>query len=643
MILVLLGLGGLAGWFGHRLLAPAPAAPDAGEHAGGAPAPGEEPTTWTCSMHPQIKLPKPGQCPICFMDLIPLVASDDEEDERLLTMSAAASKLAEIQTTPVERRFVEYPVRMVGKVTYDERRLRYITAWVAGRLERLFVDYTGVPVARGEHLVSIYSPEVYAAQSSLLGALRTLSEASGSELVQRSTRLSVESARERLALWGLTREQIAAIEASGQPQYTITIHAPISGIVVHKNAVEGMYVQTGTPIYTIADLSRVWVKADAYESDLAWLRIGQEVEVEVDAFPGESFSGRVEFIAPTLDDRTRTTKVRVTMHNEDGRLKPDMFVRATVRARLDDQGRVVANHLAGKWMCSMHPEVIQDEPGRCSVCGMPLVQPATLGYAPASEEPRPPLVVPASAVLATGTRAVVYVKVPDQERPTFTFREVTLGPLAGNQYLITSGLEEGEQVVTRGSFKIDSERQILARPSMMSGDGPAGEEMDGEAGGTQQLPGVPPAVQAGIGAVFTAYLDLHGGLSGDDAQAAARGAQAVEDALDELDVSGLQGEALAVWKHERDSLRQALTSLAGTTALQEQRELFEVAATALETLMGRLGYTGTRDAVKITCPMAFDFRGASWLQASEVVANPYFGESMLRCGTVDGKLPRAGR
>ncbi len=411
-------------------------------------------TIWTCSMHPQIQLPESGQCPICFMDLIPLEA-EPGGGEREIRISPYAAKLAELETVPVERRFAAAEIRMVGKVDVDETRLYTISAWVPGRIDRLFVDYTGMPVNKGDHLAEIYSPELLNAQKELFYAIR-------------QNPAMVDSVRERFRLWGFNAEQIDEVERRGEPTDHLTIHAPAGGIVVHRNATEGMYVETGTELLKIADLSRVWVKLDAYESDLQWLRYGQTVEFTAEAFPGEIFKGTVSFIDPVIDEMTRTAKVRVIVENADGRLKPGQFVRATARPEIGSNGQVLNPDLAGKWISPMHPEVVKDEPGSCDVCGMPLVTAESLGYVASEDDENAPLVVPAAAVLKTGKRAVVYVKLPDAEEPAYEGREITVGAKLGDVYLVKSGLKEGEQVVTRGAFKLDAELQLQARPSMMS-------------------------------------------------------------------------------------------------------------------------------------------------------------------------------
>ncbi len=393
---------------------------------------------WTCSMHPQIKLPNPGQCPICGMDLIPVKAEAGEDKAhpsslRDLRLSPYAQKLAEIQVQPVERRFVTTQIRMVGKIEYDETRLAYITAWIPGRIDRLYVDLTGSFVHKGQPMVYLYSPELLSAQEELLQAVRADERLKGSGLtvVKETTLATITAAREKLRLWGLTSKQIDGIIELGKPSDRMTILAPISGVVIHKDAFEGLYVRTGTRMYAIADLSWVWIKLDAYESDLMLIHKGQEVEFQTEAYPGEIFTGTVAFIDPFLNPKTRTVKVRLNALNLEGKLKPEMFVHAVLRDTLSEQGKAIVR--------------------------------------PTGEE-RPPLVIPARAPLITGKRAVVYVAVPDKPG-TYEGREIVLGPRAGEYYLVRNGLKEGELVVTNGNFKIDSAIQILAKPSMMSPEG----------------------------------------------------------------------------------------------------------------------------------------------------------------------------
>ncbi len=429
----------------------------------------QEQTWWTCSMHPQIRQPKPGKCPICFMDLIPVENETTQVGPRDITFSEDALKLMEIQTTAVERKFVEAEIRLVGMIDYDETLVKNITAWVPGRIDRLYIDFTGISVAKGDHMVELYSPELISAQAELLEANKAAKNIKNetSVLVKETITATLEATGEKLKLLGLTDRQIVEIESSGKALTHITIYSPIGGVVVHKNAKEGMYVQTGTPIYTVADLSKLWVKLDAYESNLPWIRYGQEVEFTTETYPGQVFKGKVSFIDPVLDTKTRTVKLRVNMDNPEYKLKPDMFVRAVVRSRIAEGGKTMSPDMSGKWICPMHPAVVKEQAGSCDLCGMDLVTTESLGYTVDTEK-EAPLVIPATTPLITGKRAVVYVKIQGTEKPTFEGRQIVLGPRAGDYYIVKSGLSEGDIVVTKGNFKIDSALQIQAKPSMMN-------------------------------------------------------------------------------------------------------------------------------------------------------------------------------
>ncbi len=390
----------------------------------------EGPTMWTCSMHPQIRKTSTGDCPICGMDLIPVTKTSG--GLRTLTVSPEARALMNVETARVERRYATHEIRMVGKVDFDETKLGYITAWVAGRLDRLYVDYTGVEVKKGDHMVYIYSEELYSAQQELSQAVKFAAERGGLRDVAGVN--LVEGAREKLRLLGLTEEQVKQIETQDRPSNHLTIYAPVSGIVIEKLKQEGERVRLGDRIYTIADLNLVWVHLDAYESDLPWTRYGQDVTITAEAYPGEEFYGRIAFIQPVLNDKTRTVHVRVNVPNLEGKLKPGMFVHGTVHPKVAAAGRVMDPSLAGKWICPMHPEVVKDEPGNCDICEMSLVRAESLGYVTAeTDERKPPLVIPHLAALVTGTRAVVYVELPSMHSAAEpAFRTLSAVVQAGN-------------------------------------------------------------------------------------------------------------------------------------------------------------------------------------------------------------------
>ncbi|MHC4663452.1 MAG: efflux RND transporter periplasmic adaptor subunit [Planctomycetota bacterium] len=602
---------------------------------------------WTCSMHPQIKTQKPGDCPICGMDLIPVrEGQEDKLSNRQIKMSDRAMKLAELETSVVERKFVEAEVRMVGKINYDETRLSHITAWIPGRLDRLFVDYTGIPVSKGDHLVEVYSPELLTAQEELLQAKKAAENDVTSDSIK-----NLEAVREKLRLWGLTPEQIEGIEDRGSAADHMTIYSPAGGIVVDKHAVEGMYVKTGMKIYTIADLSVVWAKLDAYESDLMWLRYGQEVEFTSEAYPGEVFKGQVAFIDPILDKKTRTVKVRVNVPNPEGKLKPQMFVSAVVRAKVATGGKVMDTALAGKWISPMHPEIIKDEPGKCDICGMPLVMAESLGYTAVDEaKTEAPLVIPASAVLLTGKRAVVY-KVVKHRTGIFEGVEVELGPRAGDYYIVRKGLEEGDAVVSKGNFKIDSAIQILAKPSMMNpkGGGPApGHAHHGTSAKATDTTEkqqkefekleAPHEFLKQLDSVFIAYYRIQKTLSLDNLEKAKSSTKDVLEALEKVDMSLVKDKAHMAWMDDLASLKKSTEGIAGSSDITKARESFFLLSEALYSAAMKFGTSGMTPVYRLYCPMAFDDKGAHWLQNHKEVNNPYFGSTMFKCGELKETL-----
>lgn len=716
----------------------------------------EQATLWTCSMHPQIRRDGPGSCPICGMDLVPVKKSAG--GIRTVSISSAVKKLMNVQTVPVAHRYVTADVRLVGKIEYDETRLAHVTAWVSGRLDRLFVDFAGLKVNKGDHMVSIYSEELYSAQEELIQTLKYRSDR------QSTTRFSApidlaESAREKLRLLGITERQIQEIEQRGEPTDHITIYSPVSGIVIDKLKEEGDRVRTGDRIYTVADLSHLWVQMDAYESDLAWLRYGQEVQFSTEAYPGEVFKGRVAFIDPVLNKMTRTVKVRVNVANEAGRLKPEMFVRAIVQSKIAAKGRVLDASLAGKWISPMHPEIVKDEPGNCDVCGMPLVRAEALGYVTAEpSDIAKPLVIPVSAALLTGTRAIVYVQVPNAEEPTYEGREVVLGSRAGDYYLVKAGLKEGELVVTNGNFKLDSALQISAKPSMMTPEGGGGggahdhgsgsksaedgepvqmaeasgmslpvqvekqlhqvlqsvnaigesieaaelssirdayrqlgrqvasidasslsgdmqaqlqefimlltnDSVEGEevtalqnadriflvtkrhAQRLQNMFGlshaghqavelsldVPDEFRRQLSPLIPAYLAIGQALAADDLGTAMQRIADLQQAVSAISPKSLSGNAAERWTLEQSSMSKITSRMFQANDLAAMRSAFALLSDELLVLHRTFSFSTNNQLFELHCPMAFDGRGASWIQSENVVRNPYYGASMLKC------------
>lgn len=379
----------------------------------------EKAAKWTCSMHPQIRMDAPGKCPICGMDLIPLVQSAVKVDENAIHLTKEAIELANVLTSVVSKQEPVKEVRLYGKVQADERLLQSQVAHISGRIEKLMVNFTGEGIQKGQTLATIYSPELITAQQELLESAKT----------KQSQPEIYEAAKEKLRQWKFTESQITSIENSGTVINDFEVESNTSGIVTAKRVNNGDYVSQGTILYEIADLSRVWVMFDAYESDLPFLNIGNNVTFNAQAIPGKNYSGKIIFIDPVIDPTTRVSKVRIEIANPSGKLKPEMFVTGTVNANLTEY--------KGK------------------------------------------MIIPSSAVLWTGKRSIVYVKQPDADEPIFKLREVTLGPMLGSSYIVVDGLTEGEEIVTQGTFNVDAAAQLEGKPSMMNSDGGKTNTMPG--------------------------------------------------------------------------------------------------------------------------------------------------------------------
>jgi Cu(I)/Ag(I) efflux system membrane fusion protein len=453
---------------------------------------------WTCSMHPQVRLPRPGQCPICGMNLIPAAQLKPQQEQQ--------ARQAGLETEEVKLRRLVKEIRAVGKLDYSESRVEYITARVAGRADRLYVDFTGVDVKKGDHLVELYSPNLVVAQQELLLSVKA------AEGVPATTRPSgdafaqtnLKAARDKLRLLGILPEQIEQIERSKQAQTHLTIYAPLSGTVIEKQVRVGQYVEEGDLLYRIAELDPIWLYLDIYEYDIGWIEYGQSVEVTLEAFPGEAFQGVVTFIDPFLDDKTRAVKVRVNLKNPDRRLKPAMYASATIRVPLLSDGTPQPTGYAGKFSCPMHPEVVRDNEGNCPVCQMKLelVQSRRPSIAAAVKSRADQhavtisdtvLAIPATAVLDTGLRQVAYRVNKDG---AYELVELKIGPRATAVddpkrqplFPVFGGLSAGDRVVASGGFMLDSQRQIEGMPSLLYPAGQSAASLHSGHGGTSTPP-----------------------------------------------------------------------------------------------------------------------------------------------------------
>ena len=457
--LALVLAAGLAAGGGAALLATRRG--DRHEHAP-APANAEQKPLYVCPMHPSVTSDHPGDCPICGMKLVKaaqpsnapaakgprkivryrspmdpkqtsptprkdemgmdyLPVYDDEvkgggapvDGLAVVNIEPMRQQLIGLRTAPVERGQVGATWRTVGKVAVDERRVHHVNIKVSGFAEQVFVDYVGKPVRRGEPLFTIYSPDLLSVQQEYLLALRTRAALASGGVAGDSGDELVQAARERLKLWDIPDGEIARLERTGKATKTLIIFSPMSGVVTKKDLVMGHRLNEGDMPYEITDLSSVWVLADAYESDLGRIKLGMTATLSLQAFPNRGFKGRVIFIDPILDAKTRTAKVRLEFPNSSGELRPEMFGEVTMQAA-----------------------------------------------------PRQGLRVPSDAVIDSGTSKVVFVAVGEGK---FQPREVKIGATSSETVEVLSGLQAGEQVVTRANFLVDSESRLRASLAAMGG------------------------------------------------------------------------------------------------------------------------------------------------------------------------------
>ncbi|MDQ1769343.1 efflux RND transporter periplasmic adaptor subunit [Labilibaculum sp. A4] len=547
----------------------------------------EDPTTWTCSMHPQIKQDKPGKCPICAMDLIPLTtmqSAGDDIDPNEIVMSESAAKLADIQTMMVQFGVPEKSVRLQGKIHADERNISELTARFGGRIEKLFVNFTGQTVRKGEKLATIYSPNLVTAQRELLEAISF-----------KSTRPSLyKASKGKLKLWDLTDKQIEDIEKNGEPMLYFDILSPISGTVTMRHVAIGDYVKEGTKLFEVVDLSRLWVMLDAYESDLPWVKLNDKVEFTVQAIPGKNYEAKVTYIDPFINGSTRVAKVRAEVSNKSQQLKPEMFVNGVVNSKIAEDSRRI--------------------------------------------------LIPKSSILWTGKRAVVYVKVPNRETPSFLYREVVLGPEAGAFFVVSEGLQENEEIAINGVFKIDAASQLIGLPSMMNPSGGAGStphdmsKMDMGASKKEKntkvdSKSVDTKFKSQLTSVYKAYLNMKDGFIDSDADKVKKTARLVKEDLNKVDMALLKGDSHMLWMDELPTLKTSIDKILKFDDIKKQREAFVTFNQAFYNTVKAFGLNKVTTYYQF-CPMANDNKGAYWFSNSEEIKNPYFGEDMIGCGEV---------
>lgn len=539
---------------------------------------------WTCAMHPQIREAGPGKCPICGMDLVPVSAEGGEMiAENEIQMTEAAMALANIQTVTVEHAVPTKRIYLPGKVQADERRIAAVTSRFPGRIEKLYVNFTGQEVKKGQRLASIYSPELIQAQKELLTSLR----------YKETNPSFYAAALNKLKLWDLTDAQIQRIIENNEMQYNFDIYSTQSGTIISKNINEGDYVNEGQAMFDIANLSKVWVLFDAYESDLPWIEKGDEIKFTVQSVPGKVFTSKVTFIDAVINPQTRVASVRTEVDNPGGKLKPEMFAQGIFESRLDTVERS--------------------------------------------------LVIPKSAVLWTGKKAVVYVKDPSFEQPTFEFRELVLGPEAGDFYVVAEGLKEGEEVVGHGVFKVDAAAQLQGKISMMNPEEvnrgseikgeqiPTSEFIEGEAVDFRKQ--TPAVFRAQLDEVVDAYLALKEALVQRNFDATQQYSATLLTALNELDGNLLKGKAKAFWQEKRQFIIEHANLLKQAPDMKVRKEQFIFLSQSLIKILEVYG-SGTKTLYIDFCPMANENKGAYWISEVKEIRNPFMSENMLTCGEV---------
>lgn len=551
-------------------------------------------TIWTCAMHPQIRMEEPDKCPICGMDLFPLVkggSSQTDPDAIHLTKEAAA--LANVLTTRVSKQNPVREVRLYGKVQVDERLLQSQVAHVPGRIEKLFVNFTGESIRKGQKLAEIYSPELVTAQQELLETAKTK---------QLQPEL-YEASKEKLRQWKLTDEQIESIESSGKTVNNLDVLSNTSGSVTARRVNAGDYVSSGTILFDIADLSYVWILFDAYETDLLFLQQGQNVKFSIQAIPGTDFSGNIVFIDPFIDPVTRVAKVRVEATNINGKLKPEMFATGVVFSNM--------------------------------------------------KEYQNKIVIPKSAVLWTGKRSIVFVKEPGSDDPVFKLREIGLGPMHGDGYVVTDGLNEGEEIVTQGTFSVDAAAQLEGKPSMMNPRGGKTSSMpvmvmpeDFKSGDNNELAGTNMSEDKKaekdkksvsmdfilqLSNILDQYIILKNSLVNDDSKKIIQDSKNMQKSLSKVDMNLLSEDDHKKWMEISGNISKSLTDIVSTGDLEEQRISFNTLSNDLYDAINTFGLMG-RTVYYQYCPMFGNNKGAHWLSETEEIRNPYFGERMLNCG-----------
>lgn len=559
------------------------------DHAADAAADGGGVTQYyTCGMHPWVILPRPGECPICQMTLTPL---DPAKFTGQVSIDPVVVQNIGVRVEPVGEGPLVRTIRTVGTVDYDETRVRDVNTKVSGWIEELHVDFVGDSVEQGQPLFEVYAPALFQAQEEFLLALRTQRDATGEQGAQPLD--LVQSARTKLELLDVTPEQIEALAAAGKPSRTMTILSPHTGTVITKHANEGMKVDPGMQVFRIADLSRVWVLVTLYESQLPFVTEGQTAVMSLPYIPGQTFEGRVVYIYPYVDTRTREVQVRLEFENPTGLLKPGMFATVELQSTLK----------------------------------------------------REAVLAPRAAVLSTGARSVAFVSLGEGR---FEPRQVRIGvETSESQVEVLDGLKPGELVVTSGQFLLDSESRVReALAKMIRGDLASEQAAQVVTAGTSELGSLPEAVEFGLTEALRAYFIVGDRLASDSSEGLAEPARSLAAALDRVIGVPIPGSEHFWHQHtEAAVVRGEALELAAASDIASARETFADLGVALDKLIRATGVPPSLDTSvqALHCPMFREGQGgALWLQPAGSVRNPFFGSTMLECFDRREALPVTG-
>jgi len=552
----------------------------------------DTPHFYTCGMHPWVILPKPGLCPICHMDLIPL---DPSKFTGEISIDPVVTQNIGVRVGPVTTGPVVRTIRTVGTVAYDETRVRNVNIKVAGWIEKLDIDYEGAHVNAGDPLFEFYSPQLYSSQSEYLSALQMRGKV-GAEFLPGSdldAERLIHDARMQLEYFDVTPEQIKELEARGTPAKNMTIRSPYSGIVIAKHANEGMRVDQGMRLYQIADLSTVWVQVSMYEYQLPFIQEGQNATMSLPYIPGQTFKGKIIYVYPYLDEKTRQISVRLEFDNSAGILKPGMYASVELRNTLARQ-RTLA---------------------------------------------------PRSAIIDTGERSVAFVSTGEGH---FEPRDVLLGvETDGGMVEVLDGLSVGEMVVTSGQFLLDSEakiRESLAK--MIKGDLASDQKHAVAASGRSELTTLPPAVAMGITSILDDYFVIGDLLAGDSMSGLPELGRRIASAVDQL-LAGTIPEAPHFWHQHEEiaTVRGKALEMTEATDIESARLAFADLSIALNKLISATGVPPSYEfqVQKLHCPMYREGQGGStWLQRAGAVRNPFYGSVMLECFDERTSIPVTG-